>query len=196
MSGWSRFYNALRNRGLSREIDDELDSHLSEAAEHGRDPEEARRAFGSMLRIGEQSYDIRGLPWLDSLRADTIFGWRQLRKHKIASAAAILSLGLAIGASISAFRLVDALLLRPMPVAEPERLYAMFTQGYDPGGHFRLGESNEYPQFRTMRAAVKDGAELIATSFGERIELTYAPRRRSRRHTDSLSPGGCSTPSA
>jgi len=173
MSGWSRFYNALRNRGLSREIDDELDSHLSEAAEHGRDPEEARRAFGSMLRIGEQSYDIRGLPWLDSLRADTIFGWRQLRKHKIASAAAILSLGLAIGASISAFRLVDALLLRPMPVAEPERLYAMFTQGYDPGGHFRLGESNEYPQFRTMRAAVKDRAELIATSFGERIELTY-----------------------
>ena len=87
-----------------------------------------------MLRIGEQSFDIRVLPWLDSLRADTIFGWRQLRKHKIASAAAILSLGLAIGASISAFRLVDALLLRPMPVAEPERLYAMFTRGSTPAG--------------------------------------------------------------
>ena len=173
MSWWTRFYNVLWRRRLNREIDEELDSHLAEALEQGRDPEEARRAFGSRLRIGEQSYDIRVLPWLDSLRADTIFGWRQLSNHKIASAAAILSLGLAIGASISAFRLIDALLLRPMPVAEPERLYAMFTLGYDPGGHFRLGDSNEYPQFRSMRAAVKDDAELIAASFGERIELTY-----------------------
>src|SRR4029078_4568788 len=102
-----------------------------------------------------------------------IFGWRQLKKHKVASAAAILSLWLAMGASIFAFRLIDALLLRPMPVANPERLYAMFTLGYDPGGHFRLGESNEYPQFQRMRAAVKQDAELIAASWGERIELTY-----------------------
>lgn len=170
---WNRFFNVLRRRRLNREIDEELDSHLAEAAEHGRDPEEARRAFGSRLRIGEESYDIRVLPGLDSLRADTISGWRQLRKHRVATTAAILSLGLALGASISAFRLVDALLLRPMPVADPERLYAMFTLGYDPGGHFRLGDSNEYPQFQIMRAAVKHDAELIAASFGERVELTY-----------------------
>jgi len=69
-----------------------LNSHLAEAVDHGRDPEEARRAFGSRLRIREDSYDIRALPWLDSLRADTVFAWRQLRKHKVASAAAILSL--------------------------------------------------------------------------------------------------------
>lgn len=173
MSWWTRFYNVLCRRRLNREIDEELDSHLAEALEQGRDPAEARRAFGSRMRIGEQSYDIRVLPWPDSLRADTIFGWRQLSKHKVASAAAILSLGLAIGAGIAAFRLIDALLLRPMPMAEPERLYAMFTLGYDPGGHFRLGDSNEYPQFRSMRAAVKDDAELIAASFGQRIELTY-----------------------
>lgn len=173
MSFWNRFYNVLRNRKFSREIDEELNSHIVEALEHGRDPEEVRRAFGSRLRVGEQSYDIGVLPWLDCLRADTIFGWRQLTKHKVTSAAAILSLGLALGASMSAFRLIDALLLRPMPVTEPHRLFAMFTLGYDPGGHFRLGDSNEYPQFQLMRAAVKDQAELIATSFGERVELTY-----------------------
>ena len=173
MSLWIRLFNVFRNERLSREISEELESHLSEAEERGRDPEEARRAFGSRLRIAEQSFDMRVLPRLDSLRADTIFGWRQLRKHKVASAAAILSLGLAMGASISTFRLIDALLLRPMPVANPERLYAMFTLGYDPGGHFRLGESNEYPQFQVMRAAVKQDAELIAASWGERIELTY-----------------------
>ena len=44
---------------------------------------------------------------------------------KVTSAAAILSLALAIGACTSAFRLIDALLLRPLPVAAPERLYAV-----------------------------------------------------------------------
>ena len=102
-----------------------------------------------------------------------MFGWRQLKKHKVSSAAAILSLGLAAGACTSAFRLIEALLLRPMPVAEPDRLYAMFTQGYDPGGNLRLGESNEYPQFLVMRASVKDDAELIAAGYAERTELTY-----------------------
>ena len=67
--------------------------------------------------------------WLDSLRADAVFGWRQLRKNRVTSAAAILSLALAIGACTSAFRLIDALLLRPLPVAEPERLYAAVPAG-------------------------------------------------------------------
>jgi predicted permease len=173
MSLWGRFRNALRPRRLERDIDEELQSHLAEAVQSGRDPVEARRAFGSTLRIAEQSRDIGVLSALDSLRADTVFGWRQLKKHKVASVAAILSLGLATGACTAAFRLIDALLLRPMPIAEPDRLHAMFTLGYDPGGHLRLGESNEYPQFRAMRAAVKDDAELIAVSYGERIELTY-----------------------
>jgi len=174
MSWWSRFHHALRGHPVDREIDEEMESHIAEAVERGRDAAEARAAFGSRLRIGEESHEIRVLPWLDSLRADILFGWRQLRKHKVASAAAVLSLGLATGACTAAFRLIDALLLRPMPVAEPERLYAMFTLGYDPGGHLRLGESNEYPQFQTMRAAVKHDADLIAVSYGERIELTYS----------------------
>ena len=85
--------------------------------EQGRDPAEARRAFGSPLRRREESRDIRLVAWLDSLRADAVFGWRQLKKRKVTSAAAILSLALAIGACTSAFRLIDALLLRPLPVA-------------------------------------------------------------------------------
>ena len=110
---------------------------------------------------------------LDSLRIDVIFGWRQVKRNRVISAAAILSLAIATGACTSAFRLIDALLLRPMPIADPDRLYAMFTKGYDPGGNLRLGESNEYPQFQLMRAAVKDQAELIATSWGERVDLTF-----------------------
>jgi len=158
---------------VGREIDEELEAHIAEAIEHGREPGEARRAFGSALRNREASRDIRLAPWLDSLRADAVFGWRQLVKKKVTSAAAILSLALAIGACTSAFRLIDALLLRPLPVAEPERLYAMCREGVDIDGQVRRGYDWAYPSFRLMRAAVKDEAELLAVSKAQRQDLTY-----------------------
>ena len=121
MSLWSRIANVFRGDRLSREIDEEFQSHLDEAIEQGRDPAEARRAFGSALRLREESRDVRLIAWLDSLRADAIFGWRQMKKNKVTSAAAILSLALGIGACTGAFRLIDALLLRPLPVAQSRR---------------------------------------------------------------------------
>src|SRR5450432_4610163 len=109
MSLWSRIANVLRGDGLSREIDEEIESHIEEAIRQGRDPAEARRTFGPALRQREESRDIRLIPWLDSLRADTVFGWRQIKKTKVTSVAAILSLALGIGACTSAFRLIDAM---------------------------------------------------------------------------------------
>jgi putative ABC transport system permease protein len=108
---------------------------------------------------------------LDSLRADVLFGWRQIRKNKVTSAAAIVSLALAMGASISAFRLIDALLLRPLPVSEPERLYSLSRQGI---GAAASHDGWEYRLFRPLRAAVKGQAELIAVSFAEHADLTYS----------------------
>jgi predicted permease len=173
MSLWSRIANLLRVDSLSREIDEELQSHVEEAIEHGRSPAEARLAFGSALRQREESRDIRLIPWLESLRADAVFGWRQLMKRKVTSAAAILSLALAIGSCTSAFRLIDALLLRPLPVAKPEQLYTLARQGVDFDGKLRTGDMWAYPDFRLMRAAVKGQAELIAISYAERMDLTY-----------------------
>src|SRR5258708_23899802 len=148
MSIWSRFANVFRRDGMHREIEEELQAHLEDAVEHGRDPSEARRAFGSPLQLRESSHDARLIPWLDSLRADAVFGWRQLNKRKITSAAAILSLALAIGACTAAFRLIDALLLRPLPLAQPERLYALSRQAFlmycKPVAYHRW----EYPLFR------------------------------------------------
>jgi len=129
MSLWSRVARVFRGDGVSREIDEELESHIAEAIEQGREPAEARRAFGSVLRNREESRDVRLAVWLDSLRADAVFGWRQLMKKKVTSAAAVLSLSLAIGACTSAFRLIDALLLRPLPVKNTERLYALYREG-------------------------------------------------------------------
>ena len=123
-------------------------------------------------------------PWLDSLCADVVFGWRRLRKSKVTSAAAILSLALAIGACTSAFRLIDALLLRPLPVADPGRLYGLSRQvnGRDPYDGW------EYPVFRGLRASVKEQAELIAISYAERVDLTYgSDQEMERTHVQYVS---------
>ena len=173
MSLWSRIANVLRGDRLSREIHEELQSHVEEAIEHGRDPAEARGAFGSALRYTEESRDVRLVAWLDSLHADAVFGWRQLRKKKATSAAAILSLALAIGACTSAFRLIDALLLRPLPVAEPQRLYVVAFENLGMDGRVGTYDSCSFPMFQRMRAAVRQQAELIAISYAERIDLTY-----------------------
>src|SRR5271169_1510055 len=173
MSLWSRLGNVLRGDRLSREIDEELRAHIEEAIEQGRDPVEARKAFGSGLRHREESRDLRLIPWLDSVRADAIFGWRQLWKRKVTSAAAILSLALAIGACTSAFRLIDALLLRPLPIKEPGQLYVLLRHRAGLDGQPSTLEYWAYPSFRLMRAAVKDQAELIAISPVDRMDLTY-----------------------
>jgi predicted permease len=175
MSLWSRMANVVRGGRVSREIDEELHSHLEEALAEGRDPAEARRAFGSTLRLREESLDVRVVAWLDSLRADAVFGWRQLMKKKVTSAAAVLSLGLAVGACTSAFRLIDALLLRPLPVAGADRLYSVTFQS-PPfiAGVPAIYDSCSYPMFRRMREVVKDDAEAVAISmYSGPVDVTY-----------------------
>jgi predicted permease len=174
MSLWSRIANVFRRESLNREIDEELQSHIAEAVAEGCDPGEARRAFGPLLQHREESRDIRLVPWLESLYADSVFGWRQLLKAKATSAAVIFSLALAIGSCAAAFRLIDAMLWRPLPVAAPERLYVLSRQSVGPDGKTVSGDSCAYPMFRQMRALVKDEADLIAASGAERIDLTYA----------------------
>jgi predicted permease len=173
MSLWSRLANVLRGDRLNQEIDEEFEAHLEEAIAEGRDPAEVRKAFGSALRHREASRDVRLVSWLEALRADAVFGWRQLVKTRATSAAAILSLALAIGACTSAFRLIDALLLRPLPVANPQRLYDLSRQGIGPEGQPQNFDGWAYPDFQRMRAAVKGQAELFAVSYAEPVDLTY-----------------------
>jgi predicted permease len=171
MSLLSRIVNAFRGERLTREIDQEFSAHIEDAIEQGRGSSEARQAFGVPLRQREASRDVRVVAWIDSVRADAVFGWRQINKRKATSAAAILSLGLAIGACTSAFRIIDALFLRPLPIANPERLYGISLPGF--------ASAFTYTQFRQMRGSLKedpkDQTELIAISAAPSLDLTYAP---------------------
>jgi putative ABC transport system permease protein len=174
MSLWSRLTSPFRQSRVNRELDEELASHLEEAAAHGRDPREARAAFGSPLRNREASRDAKLFSWLDSLRSDTVIGWRQFRKKKVTSAAVIVSLALAIGACTSAFRLIDALLFRPLPISHPELLFGIGRRGIDPGGHFRVSNSWEYPLFEKMRVALGSDGDLICVGASNSADITFA----------------------
>jgi predicted permease len=173
MSFWSRISNVFREDRLNREIGEEFEAHIAAAMEQGRDPEEARRALGSELQQRQQSHDARVVGWLDSLRADVVFGWRQLNRNRVTSAAAIVSLALAIGACTAAFRLIDALLLRPLPVVHPERLYVLSREGMGFDNKPGAWDSWAYPDFQLMRAAAQGQAELIALSYADRSDVTY-----------------------
>src|SRR5436305_15290697 len=106
MSIWSRIANTLR-RGdrLNDEIDEELQSHLQEAIESGRDPAEAHRASGNTLRLRDQPLDFRLLPWLDSLKMAATSGSRQVSKKTSTSTAAAFSLPLPTVPCTASFRL-------------------------------------------------------------------------------------------
>ena len=173
MSLWSRISNAVHGERLNREIDEELQSHIEEAIASGRDPKEAHRAFGSALHAREASH-IRAAGWLESLLADVGFGWRQLCRNKVTSVAAVLSLALGIGSCVAAFRLIDALLWRPLPISDPGNLYVLSHKmtGFDgkpvEDGHWAT------PDFKLMRDAVKDQADLIAISDADRTDITWS----------------------
>lgn len=174
MSVWTRVRNVFRGDRLNRELNEELESHLEEAVAEGRDPEEVRQVFGSMLRQREASRRVLVAGWLDGLKADVIFGGRQLRRNRVTSAAAVLSLALGMGACVSAFRLIDALLWRPLPIAAPERLFLLSRAELTLEGTPTHFDGWAYPDFVLMRSAAKGQAEFVAVSFTDRTDLTYA----------------------
>jgi predicted permease len=173
MALWQRIRNAFRSDALNRDLDEEFESHIAEAIAEGRDPEEARRSFGPLLRQREASREFRVVKWLDGLRADVIFGWRQLKRNRVTTIAAMLSLALAMGACVSAFRLMDALLWRPLPVEHARDLYAL-TRSVMVDGVLHKDHTWAYPCFELMRDAAKDEAKLLSVSPNYRVDITYS----------------------
>jgi putative ABC transport system permease protein len=171
----------LNGGGVDAEMDRELATHLQliedEMMRKGATPEEARRLarikIGGVEQVRTMHREERGLPFVESVAADVRFGWRQLMKRRVTTLAAVLSLGLAMGSCAAAFRLIDALFLRPLPVAHPERLYALHREVIDPTGAIHSSDSWAYPDFVRMRNAAKSEADLIAASYNDRYDLTY-----------------------
>jgi predicted permease len=171
MSLWSRVANLFRSGRVQRDLDDELQFHLEERTRAliaaGMPPEsaarEAARRFGSPLRLREESLDVKLLPSIESLGRDVRLAVRVLRKNAIVTGAAVASLSLALGACVAAFALVDALILRPLPVHQPDRLVYLAYPTYTP----ERPESETFndPVFVHLRQAARRHVDLFAMSW-------------------------------
>jgi putative ABC transport system permease protein len=180
MSWLSRLANVLRSSAVDRALDEEMQFHIDarvddlvasgltrEAAESA-----ASRQFGNRLRVRESSRDAKLLPWVESVFKDMRFALRMFRKHVVVTGAAIASLTLALGACLTAFSLIDALILRPLPVREPERLIYLSFPTYSVASP--IGSNFSYPLFSRLRDSARNDVELFAASSDEnRRRVTF-----------------------
>jgi predicted permease len=122
---------AVFSRGsLEQELDDELRFHVEREAEkyerqgmsHEAALRRARLDFGGVEQMKEASRDMRGIDRLESIVRDLRFSVRSLKSRPAFTLTVIATLALGIGANTAIFTLVDALLLRPLPVSHPEQL--------------------------------------------------------------------------
>lgn len=161
----------FRRREFEEEMDAELRHHLEEytadLVRSGVEPPEARRRarleFGSLEAKKEECRQAWGLQGWDELRADLRVGFRGFNRNPGFAALAILSLALGIGANTAIFSLVDAVLLRLLPVRDPAQLFFVQVQG-------TVGRDGPpYPLFELLRdhAASYDGLAAFSPSAME-----------------------------
>src|SRR5262245_11602324 len=125
----------LRRSQAERELDEELRYHIERQSEQnvrlGMNPEEAgaaaRKAFGGVEQAKELSRDARGVRWLEELWRDLRYGARMLLKNSGFTLIVALTLSLGIGANTAMFSIIHAVLLRPLPYKDADRLVAVFA---------------------------------------------------------------------
>ena len=134
---------------LHAQIEEHLAMQTEENLRAGLPPIEARRQallkFGSVEALKDAYRDQRGLPWLADLARDLRYATRTLAREKGFTAAAVIVLAMGVGANAGIFTLVDQVLLRPLPVGQPDRLVQVEWLGNKVGANYGSGSTLSYP---------------------------------------------------
>jgi predicted permease len=152
----SRIRSTFRKRRLDLEFDEEVRDHLDLLTERfihqGMQPADAlyaaRKQFGGITQMKEELRERRALPSMDIFFQDIRHAFRQLRNSKRFTASAALTLAVGIGASTAVFSVLNAVVLRPLPFAEPDRLMAVASMDRRGTPH---PSSLSYPTFFDFR---------------------------------------------
>jgi predicted permease len=162
-----RVRGLVRAEAIHREIDEEVRFHIEmrieENIRRGMPPEEARRVaerrFGNLTRMKERGYEVRGGRWLETLWQDLRYSVRVLLKTPVFTCIAVLTLALGIGANTAIFSVVNAVLLRPLPYRDPDRLVQV--------NHYRAnrGESSTGADFLEWREQAKSFEAIAGYAF-------------------------------
>src|SRR3954470_638029 len=144
MSFLRRLLNLGRDQRVSRDIEREVQFHLDQRAAElraqGMSAEDAafaaRRQFGNPTFLREETRDADVVTWLDSIQRDVAYGLRALRHTPAFTVVAVASLALGIGANTAIYSLIDAVVLRPLPVPHPEELIFISSGDRDGGGAY------------------------------------------------------------
>jgi predicted permease len=152
--GWLRqlFTRHRRYDELSASIREHLDEKIADLMDHGRTRNEATRIalreFGNVTRIEERSREVWQWPTLESIWSDIRFALRQLRKSPGFAATAVLTLALGIGATAAIFSVIDAVILRPLPYNDVNRIVSIQT--YSPSGYWQKCSWQGYLAMRKL----------------------------------------------
>ena len=127
------FRKARKEQELTEEIDAYLEMLVEQKINEGLDPAEARRAalieLGGKEQVKEKVREARAGHQLEILWQDLRYGLRTLGRNPGFAAVAVLSLALGIGANTAIFSLMDAVLLKTLPVKNPEQLVFLERDG-------------------------------------------------------------------
>src|SRR5262245_60277548 len=188
-----RLRSLFRRSQVEQELDEELRYHIERQIEEhiakGMTPEEARyaalRAMGGVEQRKEECRDMRRVRLIEDLTQDVRYGMRTLRKSPGFTAVAALSLALGIGANTAIFSLINALMLRMLPVKEPQELAFFYcanvlgTSHRSPGLNYPLYEMfrDRNQSFTGIFAAVQVGRARL-TVEGTAGEVESAQQNR------------------
>jgi predicted permease len=176
-----RFASLFRRRALDRQLEEELRFHLDMETEANRRrgmtaraaEQAARREFGGVAQTKEIYRDRRGLPMLELLFRDLHYGLRALRRSPGFTAIAVLSLALGIGANTAIFTLIDAVMLRSLPVRSPNELVAIGDVTRPGGLSFGPGNVEVFscPLFRRLSGQISVFSGMFASGRVDQVTV-------------------------